>query len=216
MNSAIASANTALINGTLKQVYTLLSLNMVSSAIAASVCMQIRISFLTSLLMTVGALILLFVINKKAYKSSGVWLTFAFTGLLGGSLGSTLNHFMGLSNGGAIITQALATTAIIFIALSAYTIRRPNKDFSFMGGFLLAGLIVAILAAIANIFLAIPALSVTISSAVALLMCGFIIYDTNRIVRHESNYVLATVSLYLSIFNLFTSLLNILGFLDKE
>lgn len=203
-------------NKTLQQVYRLLAMNMATSSIAAVVAMSLNIGRGMSLIMTIAAFILLFVIGKKANKASGVMLTFLFTGLLGASLGPTLNHYINMTGGVEIIAQALGLTAVIFFGLSAYVLARPEKDFSAMGSFLMVGLIAVIVAAIANIFLAIPAMSLAISGVIAVLMSGFIIYDTSRIVREQPNYVLATVSMYLNILNLFTAILHILGFMSSD
>ena len=203
-------------NKTLQQVYRLLAMNMATSAVAAMVSMSVGIGHGMGLIMTIAAFVLLFVIGKNANKTSGVMLTFLFTGLLGGALGPTLNHYIALTGGAEIIAQALGLTAVIFFGLSAYVLARPEKDFSAMGSFLMVGLIAVIVAAIANIFLQIPAMSLAISGVIAVLMSGFIIYDTSRIVREQPNYVLATVSMYLNILNLFTAILHLLGFMNSD
>jgi modulator of FtsH protease len=130
---------------------------------------------------------------------------------MGASLGNMLNHYLTMANGPALIMQALGTTAIIFFALSAYVLT-TRKDFSFMSGFLMAGMIAVIVAIIANIFLQIPMLQLVISSVVVMIMSGLILVDTSRIINGgETNYIRATVSLYLNIFNIFVHLLSILG-----
>ena len=160
--------------------------------------------------MTIGAFITLFVVNKKADSASGIYWIFAFTGLMGGSLGYTLNFYLGVAGPG-LIMEALGGTALIFFALSAYALT-TKKDFSFMGGFLSIGILVVLVAAIANIFFAVPAVHLAISSAIVFLMSGFILYDTSRIIHGgETNYIRATVGLYLNIYNIFVSLLHILG-----
>jgi modulator of FtsH protease len=142
----------------------------------------------------------------------GLPMTFLFTGMMGYFTGPLVAMYAGLPNGAEIVTLAFGTTAIAFFGLSGYVLT-TKKDFSFMGGFLFVGLLVAVVAMIANIFLAIPALSLALSSIVALLMCGYILYDTSRIVNGgETNYISATISLYLDIINLFTSLLHLFGF----
>lgn len=214
-NTQVGVSNSAAMNNTLKQVYKLLSMNMIGASIAAFICMNAGISFMTALMMSIGALVLLFIIGRKANSASGIFLTFAFTGLLGGSLGPMLNHYVS-ANGGEIVFQAFAITAIVFFGLSAYTISRPEKDFSKMGSFLFIGLIIAIVAMIANIFMQIPALSLALSAVVAMLMSGYIVYDTNNIIRNQPNYILATVSLYLNIHNLFTSILHLLGAFSSD
>ena len=123
---------------------------------------------------------------------------FALTGFMGFTLGPMLNFYLAMPGGPMLVLQALAGTAVVFFGLSAYALT-TRKDFSFMGGFLMVGLIVAIVAMIANIFLAIPALSLTISAAVVMIMSGLILFDTSRIINGgETNYIRATVGLYLN------------------
>jgi modulator of FtsH protease len=121
-----------------------------------------------------------------------------------------------MANGGDIVTTALAMTGITFLGLSAYAVS-SRKDFSFMGGFLMIGLILVVVASIANIFFAIPALSLVISAVGVLVFSGFILYDTSRMVNGgETNYVMMTVSLYLNIYNLFMMLLHLTGALSGD
>jgi len=140
---------------------------------------------------------------------------FAFTGCLGASLGPMLNFYVtAISNGPALIMQALGGTGLIFLSLSGYVLT-TRKDFSFMRGFLFTGLIVALIAMVANIFLQIPALSLALSSAVILVMSGLILFDTSRIIHGgETNYIRATLSLYLNIYNIFVHLLHLLTMLS--
>ncbi|MDF2177606.1 Bax inhibitor-1/YccA family protein [Aliiglaciecola sp. CAU 1673] len=198
-------------NKVLRNTYMLLAMTLLFSAVCAGISMSIGISPLASLGMSIGAFVLLFVVNKTADSAAGIFWVFAFTGLLGGSLGFTLNLYAGLPNGPELIMQAFGATALVFFGLSAYVLT-TKKDFSFMGGFLMIGLIVAIVAAIANIFLQIPAMSLAISAGIVLIMSGLILFDTSRIIHGgETNYVRATVSLYLNIYNLFVSILHLLG-----
>ena len=152
-----------------------------------------------------------FGINKmSASKAQGTFWVFA--ALMGAAIGPTINmYIMAYANGSAIVAQALGGTAVIFLSLSGYALT-TRKNFNFLAGFLFTGMMVALVAIIANIFLQIPAFSLAISSAVILLMSGFILFDTSRIVNGgERNYIMATISLYLSIFNIFIHLLHILG-----
>jgi modulator of FtsH protease len=127
-----------------------------------------------------------------------------------------LNFYLAMPGGPALVLQALAGTAVVFFGLSAYALT-TRKDFSFMGGFLMIGLIVAVVAMIANIFLAIPALSLTISAAVVMIMSGLILFDTSRIINGgETNYIRATVGLYLNIYNLFIHILHLLTALSGD
>ena len=126
-------------------------------------------------------------------------------------MGPILNLYLQMANGAQIVGTALGGTGIIFLSLSAYALT-TKRDFNFLGGFLFTGFLVVLLASLANIFLAIPAFTLAISAAVVMIMSGFILFDTSRMVNGgETNYVVATVGLYLSIFNIFISLLNILG-----
>jgi modulator of FtsH protease len=151
-----------------------------------------------------------------ADSSKGLPAIFAFTGFMGASLGPLLNFYLAMPGGPSLVTQSLAGTAFIFFGLSAYALQ-SKRDFSFMHGFLYAGLIVVLVAMIANIFLGIPALSLTISAAVVMIMSGLILFDTSRIINGgETNYIRATVGLYLSIYNIFIHLLSLLGVLGGD
>lgn len=199
-------------NKILKNTYALLAMTLLFSALTAGVSIVMNPPHFTGLVTSILALLLLwFVLPRTANSAMGLAVVFGVTGLLGFGLGPLLNAYLNTANGGQIIMTALGGTGIIFMALSAYALT-TKRDFSFMGGMLMVGMIVVVIAAIANIFLAMPALSLTISAVVILLMSGFILYDTGRIVNGgETNYILATVSLYLSIYNIFVSLLQLLG-----
>jgi len=138
-------------------------------------------------------------------------VVFAITGLLGVGLGPMLTQYLKLPNGSEIVMMALGGTGVIFLGLSAYALT-TRRDFSFMGGFLFVGMLLVLGASLLNIFLQMPVMSLVIPGAVVLLMSGFILFDTSRIINGgETNYVMATISLYLNIFNLFVSLLQLLG-----
>lgn len=211
MNTTLTNTKTISINRTLVNVYKLLSANMLTSAFCAYFAISLNIGHTTALFMSLAALGLMFVIGKKANSATGVYLTFLFTALLGASIGPQINYYLSIPNGGSTIFQALLATSITFGTLSLLAIMRPDINFSRMKTFLTVGLIIAVVAMIANIFMQIPILSLIISGAVAIIMAGFILYDTENILKNEPNYVLATVSMYLNIFNLFSALLNILG-----
>lgn len=217
MNLGAASQSSAIeINKVLKNTYMLLGMTLAFSAVTAGVSMAMNLSHMTALVMTLVSFGLLFVVNKQADKASGIFWIFAFTGLMGASLGPLLNMYASIPSGPSLIMQALGGTALIFFALSAYALT-SKKDFSFMGGFLMIGLIVVIVAGIANIFLQIPALSLAGSAAIVLIMSGLILFHTSRIIHGgERNYIRATVSLYLSIYNLFVSLLQLLGAFSSD
>lgn len=202
------------INKVLKNTYILLAMTLAFSALTATISTMLNLGPTVSLVLTLVGFGLLFVVSKNANSSKGLFWVFMFTGVMGASLGNMLNHYLAMTNGTALIMQALGSTALIFLALSAYVLT-SRKDFSFIGGFLMAGMIAVIIAMIANIFLQIPIMQVVISSVVVLIMSGFILFDTSRIINGgETNYIRATVSLYLNLFNLFIHLLNLLNILD--
>ena len=199
-------------NKVLKNTYLLLSATLFFSAVMAFVSMAITPPPFISLVTTIGALGLIwFALPRTANSANGIWVVFAITGLLGFGLGPMLNAYLQLGNGGQIIATAFGGTGVIFLGLSGYALT-SRKDFSFMAGFLMVGLVIAIVAMIANIFLQMPALSLAISAVVILIMSGFILHDTSAIIRGEqTNYIMATVGMYLSIFNIFIHLMNILA-----
>ncbi len=198
-------------NRVLRNTYMLLGMTLAFSAVTATISMVLQLPTFMYLVFVMVGFGLLFVVNRMADRAKGLPAIFAFTGVMGAALGPLLNVYLALPNGPNLVLQSLGGTALIFFGLSAYALQ-SKRDFSFMGGFLFAGLLVAIVAMIANIFLAIPALSLTISAAVVMIMSGLILMDTSRIVHGgETNYIRATVGLYLNIFNLFVHLLHLLG-----
>ena len=197
-------------NKVLKNTYMLLGMTLAFSALTATIAMAMNLSHTVALVLTLVGFGLLFVVNRMADSAKGLPAIFAFTGVMGASLGPMLNYYVALPGGPALVMQALGGTALVFFGLSAYALT-TRKDFSYMGGFLMVGLIVAIVASIANLFLGIPALSLTISAAIIMIMSGLILFDTSRIINGgETNYIRATVSLYLNIYNLFIHLLHLL------
>lgn len=204
-------------NKVLKNTYMLLSATLGFSALMAMVSMYVGVPPIGYMISLIAAMVLgIFVLPRTANSSAGIGVIFAITGLMGFGLGAVLSLYLALPNGPQIIGTAFAGTGIIFLGLSGYALT-SKRDFSFMGGFLFAGMMVAVLAIIANLFLQMPALSLAISAAIIMLMSGFILFDTSRIIRGgETNYIFATYSLYLSIFNIFISLLNILGIMGDE
>ncbi|RYV01581.1 BAX inhibitor protein [Shewanella sp. OPT22] len=209
-------ANTLVVNKMIRNTYMLLSMTLAFSAVCAAIATMIGIGRWASIGMSIGAFVLLFVTLKKAEGASGIFWVFAFTGLQGASLGYILNHYLQFANGPSLIMQALGLTSIIFVSLSGYALT-TKKDFSFMRGFLIAGLVVMIGVMLINIFVGSGMLFMAMNAGIALLMTGFILYDTSRIVNGgETNYIRATVSLYLDFINLFISLLNLLGLANDD
>jgi len=199
-------------NKVLRNTYALLSVTLIFSALMAMVSTMMNTGYGVSLACSFGALALIwFVLPRTANSGAGIAVVFAFTGLLGFGLGPILNHYLHLANGAELIATAMGGTAIIFLGLSGYALT-TQRDFSFLGGFLFAGIIVLILASIASIFLQMPGLSLAISAAAIMIFSGFLLFETSRIINGgETNYVLATSMIFLSIYNIFTSLLHLLG-----
>lgn len=200
----------------LRNTYMLLSLCLAFSAGVAGLSAALGWPHPGIVITLVGYFGLLFLINKYRDRGLGVGLVFALTGFMGYTLGPIVAHYLQMPNGTQTVMTALGGTAAIFAGLSGYALV-TKRDLSFMGGFLMVGVLVAFLAGLAAVFLQIPALSLTVSAVFVLLMSGMILYETNNIVRGgETNYVMATLSLFVSIFNLFTSLLHLLGFANNE
>lgn len=201
----------------LRNTYALLAVTMVVSAVSAAISMAIGLGSGAALVMTIAAIgLLFFVLPKTANSSKGLLVVFAFTALMGAGLGPMLTSYMALPNGSMMIMQALGATALVFFVLSGYVLT-TGKNFSFLGGFLMVGLVVALVAMVGT-FIAgffginISGIQTAISAMIVLVMSGFILYDTSRIIHGgETNYLMATVSLYLNILNLFTSILHLIG-----
>ncbi len=203
-------------NKVLRNTYMLLGMTLLFSAMTATLSMAMGLGHGTALVLSLVGFGLLFVVNKTADSGKGLVAIFAFTGVMGASIGPMLNYYLAMPNGPSLVMQALGGTALVFFGLSAYALT-TRKDFSFMGGFLIVGLLVAVVASIANIFLGIPALSLTISAAIVMIMSGLILFDTSRIINGgETNYIRATVSLYLNIYNLFIHMLHLLTALSGD
>ncbi|HAJ75173.1 MAG TPA: BAX inhibitor protein [Gammaproteobacteria bacterium] len=200
------------INKVIRNTYTLLSMTLFFSAVCAVTTMLMQVSQGVGFMLFIGGFVMTFVVRASANSSKGLVAVFIFAGLMGGALGPIISvYMMAYGNGSAIVAQALGGTALIFLSLSGYALT-TRKNFNYLGGFLFTGMIVAIVAIIANLFLQIPALSLAISSVVILLMSGFILFDTSRLINGgERNYIIATIGLYLSIFNIFIHLLHLLG-----
>lgn len=197
-------------NKVLKNTYMLLSMTLIFSGILAFAGMAVGIGHGVALIADIVAIVMLwFVLPRTANSSAGIPVIFAITGLLGFGLGPVLNHYAALNPN--IIMTALGGTGVIFLGLSGYALT-TRKDFSFMAGFLMTGLLVVLGAALLNIFLEIPALFLVVNAAIVLIMSGLILYETSSIIHGgETNYIMATASLYLSILNLFQALLHLLG-----
>jgi len=203
-------------NKVLKNTYLLLSLTLLATAGSSALAIAMHLPPLAAIVCMVGAFIMMFVVNRTADSAKGIAMIFVFSLLMGLSLGPMLQLYLKMANGPSLVFQAAGGTALIFFVLSGYALM-TKKDFSFMGGFLLVGLIVALVAGLVNIFLHIPLMQLVISSLVILVMSGFILFDTSRIIHGgETNYIRATIALYLSIYNIFIHLLSILGIMNDD
>lgn len=198
-------------NKVLRNTYTLLSMTLLFSAATAGISMAMNLPHPGILITLVGYFGLLFLTTKLRNSVWGIASVFALTGFMGLTLGPLLNAYLSLPNGAELVMTAMGMTGLIFLGLSAYAVS-SRKDFSFMGAFLLAGILVAFLAGLAAVFFSLPGLALGVSAMFVLLMCGLILYETSNIIHGgETNYIMATVTLYVSIYNLFTSLLHLLG-----
>jgi len=203
-------------NRMIRNTYLLLSMTLLFSAVTAATSVALGLPNPGLIITLVGYFGLLFLTTKLRDSAWGLLSVFALTGFMGYTLGPIISHYLGLPNGGQTVMMAMAGTAAIFLGLSGYALT-TRKDFSFMGGFLAVGILVAFLAGLGAIFFQVPALSLTVSAAFVLLMSGLILYETSNIIHGgETNYVMATVTLFVSIFNLFTSLLHLLGFANSS
>ena len=203
-------------NRVVRNTYMLLSLTLLFSALTAGASMALKVPHPGLIITLVGYFGLLFLTTKFRNSGLGIAFVFSLTGFMGYTLGPILNAYLGLPNGAQTVMTAMGATAAIFVGLSGYALT-TRKDFSFMGGFLMVGILVAFLAGLGAIFFQIPALSLAVSAMFVLLMSGLILYETSNIIRGgETNYVMATVMLFVAIFNLFTSLMQLLGFMNSD
>ena len=203
-------------NKLLRNTYMLLAMTLVFSAATAGMSMAFNLPHPGLIMTLIGYFGLLFLTAKLRNSVWGIASVFALTGFMGLTLGPIINYYLQTPNGSAIVMQALGGTGVIFFALSAYAIK-SEKDFSFMGGFLMVGILVAFLAGLGAIFFDMAGLSLAVSAMFVLLMSGLILYETSQIIHGgETNYIMATVTLYVTIYNLFTSLLHLLGAMSGD
>ena len=203
-------------NKVIRNTYLLLSMTLLFSAAVAGLGVAWKLPHPGLIVTLVGYFGLLLLTTKLRNSGWGLVSVFALTGFMGYTLGPIVSHYLGMPNGGQTVMTAMGATAAIFVGLSAYALT-TRKDFSFMGGFLVVGILTAFLAGLGAIFFQMPALSLAVSAMFVLLMSGLILYETSNIIRGgETNYVMATVTLFVAIFNLFTSLLQLLGFMNSD
>ena len=200
----------------LRNTYLLLSMTLAFSALTAAASLALKLPH-PGLILTLGGYFgLLFLTTKFRDRALGLVFVFALTGFMGYTLGPVLNAYLALPNGTQLVMTAMGGTAAVFLGLSAYALA-SGRDFSFIGGFLTVGILVAFLAGLGAMLFDLHGLSLAVSAMFVLLMSGLILYETSNIVRGgETNYIMATVTLYVSIFNLFTSLLQLLGFAGRN
>lgn len=207
----VPSATAADASRVLRNTYALLAMTLLFSATIAAASVTLTLPAPGILLTLAGYFGLLFVVYRLKNSVWALPAVFALTGFMGYTLGPMLSKSLSLPGGAQLVTLALATTGVTFLALSAWVLN-TRRDFSFMGGFLFAGIVIALIAGLGSVFLQLPTLGLVVSAMVALLSVGLILFETSRIVHGgETNYVLATVGLYVSVFNLFTSLLSLFG-----
>ncbi|MGF1546593.1 MAG: Bax inhibitor-1/YccA family protein [Thiotrichales bacterium] len=203
-------------NRVLRNTYLLLSLTLAFSAVTAGVSMAMGLPHPGLLLTLAGYFGFLFLTYKLRNSVWGLASVFGLTGFMGLTLGPVMSAYLSLPNGSQIVMTAMAGTAAIFVGLSAYVLV-SKRDFSFMGGFLFVGILVAFLAGLGAYFFEMPALSLAVSAMFVLLMSGLILFETSNIIHGgETNYIMATVTLFVSIFNLFMSLMHLLGFASGD
>lgn len=201
----------------LRNTYLLLAMTLLFSGAVAGISMALNLPHPGMILTLVGFYGLLFLVNRFSHSGLGLLFVFLLTGFMGLTLGPVINAYVShFANGDQLVMMAMGGTGVIFLGLSGYALT-TRKDFSFLGGFLFVGVLVAFLAGIGAAIFAIPGLSLAVSAMFILLMSGMILYQTSEIIHGgETNYINATVNLYISIYNLFLSLLQLLGVFSGE
>lgn len=213
---ALSTHTSKTANKTLRNTYGLLSLTLLFSALTAGMSMAYNLPHPGLIITLVGFYGLLFLTHKFKNSSAGILCVFALTGFMGLTLGPILNTYLSMSNGESMIMSALGITGLSFLALSGYAIF-SKKDFSFLNGFITVGFFVLLFAVIAGIFIQMPALQIFISAGFALFSAAIILLQTSEIIRGgETNYIIATVNLYVSLYNMFLSVLSLLGMANDD
>ncbi|NIR32131.1 MAG: Bax inhibitor-1/YccA family protein [Gammaproteobacteria bacterium] len=204
-------------NKLIRNTYTLLAMTLLFCAATAGVSMALSLPHPGLIITLVGYFGLLFLTTKFRDSAWGLLFIFALTGFMGLTLGPIISAYLQMfSNGAELVMLAFGGTGVIFLGLSGYALT-SRKDFSFMGGFLMVGILVAFLAGLGAAIFSVPALSLAVSAMFVLLMSGLILYQTSQIVHGgETNYIMATITLFVSIYNLFLSLLHLLGAFGGE
>jgi modulator of FtsH protease len=211
LNTTTGFSGASSTTSVLKNTYQLLSLTLIFSAFTAFLGTKFPLGGIGQLVLFVVAIATLFAVRAFKDSGTGLLLVFAFTGLMGFSMGPMLNHYLNASNGGTTVGLALLATGGAFLGLSAY-VRMSKRDFGFLRGFLFVALIALIVVSLAGLFFHVPGLSLVLAYFSALIFSGYILHDTSDIIHgRQTNYLMATIDLYLDILNLFSALLRILG-----
>lgn len=212
INQTTSLDTSVAVNKLIRNTYILLSLTLLFTAITAGLSMALNLPHPGLIITLVGYFGLLFLTNALRNSVWGIASIFALTGFMGLTLGPIISAYLTIfSNGAELVMMAFGSTAVIFLGLSGYALT-TRKDFSFMGAFLMTGILVAFLAGLGAVIFSIPGLAIAVSAMFVLLMAGLILYQTSDMVHgRETNYIMATVTLYVSIYNLFISLLQIFG-----
>ena len=198
-------------NKVLRSTYMLLSMTLLFSAAMAGVSMALQVPYFGPIVTLIGYFGLLFLTSKFRNSAAGIVCVFALTGFMGLTLGPLLNAVLTMPNGGGLIMNALGATGLTFLALSAYAVK-SQKDFSFMGGFMMVGMIGLLAVIVIGLFVDLSAYQMAISAGIVLLMGALILYETSAIIHGgETNYIMATVSLYVALYNMFINMLMLLG-----
>ncbi|GAB3378840.1 Bax inhibitor-1/YccA family protein [Azotobacter armeniacus] len=200
----------------LRNTYGLLAMTLAFSGVVAYMAQQMKVAYPNIFVVLIGFYGLFFLTVKLRDSAWGLLSTFALTGFMGYTLGPILDRYLGMPNGGEVVSSAFAMTALVFIGLSAYVLT-TRKDMSFLGGFITAGFFVLLGASLAGLFFEISGLQLAISAGFVLFSSACILFQTSAIIHGgERNYIMATISLYVSIYNLFVSLLQIFGIMSSD
>ena len=200
----------------LRNTYGLLALTLAFSGVMAFVAQQMRVGYPNIFVVLIGFYGLFFLTNKLRDSAWGLVSAFALTGFMGFLLGPILNRYLGMQGGAEVVSSAFAMTALVFGGLSAYVLI-TRKDMSFLGGFITAGFFVLLGATLASFFFQVSGLQLAISAGFVLFSSVCILFQTSAIIHGgERNYIMATISLYVSIYNLFISLLQLLGVVSSN
>lgn len=204
------------VSSVLRNTYGLLAMTLAFSGLVAYMAQQMNAAYPNVFVVLIGFYGLFFLTVKLRNSAWGLLSTFALTGFMGYTLGPILNRYLGMANGGEVITAAFAMTALVFCGLSAYVLT-TRKDMSFLSGFITAGFFVLLGATLVSIFFQISGLQLAISAGFVLFSSAAILYQTSEIIHGgERNYIMATISLYVSIYNLFVSLLQLFGIMGSD